>query len=100
MIWIRLACSADGIADDGISNDPEADQYVAATLVTWEYALQGFDSVASTRPNKSEGSVQRSGGAMCHFTFESDSRHSCGAKAGTAEAALAISGTRRLPRTS
>ena len=31
VLWIRLGCSADGIADDGIANDPKPDQYVAAT---------------------------------------------------------------------
>ncbi len=45
-VWIRLGCSADGIAD------PKSDKYVAATLVKWQYAPQGFGSVASTRPNK------------------------------------------------
>jgi hypothetical protein len=35
VLWIRLGCSADGIADDGIANDPKPDQYVAATRVNW-----------------------------------------------------------------
>ncbi len=35
-VWIRLGCSADGIADHGIADDaadPKSDKYVAATRV-------------------------------------------------------------------
>jgi hypothetical protein len=37
-IWIRLGCSADGIADHGIADDaadPKSNKYVAATRVNW-----------------------------------------------------------------